>query len=302
MCTSFELALLEGAGIIDMSYFQSKAERFKEVFGDLEFLGWYTTGGAPDDSDSRVHKQFMEINDNPVLLKLSPLHSSASELPLALWEGCVSSDGEQISFMKLPYSLATDEAERIGVDHVARVSTVQHARKTTLAASSVTGQGSLITASQSGTAIEALQNSNITVVEPVSTICDQYMSHHSAVKMLHSRVRLILDYIRAVQKGELGPVNHEIMREINSLCNTLPLISVTPKAAGGMGKSSAGEFKEEFLQQYNEVALLSFLGTLMKGCNSINQYAQKFTKVHDQPLGGQSSHHAMRSRHRGAFM
>ena len=39
------------------------------------------------------------------------------------------------------------------------------------------------------------------------SVCDQYMGHHSAVKMLHSRVRLILDYVRAVQRGELGPAD-----------------------------------------------------------------------------------------------
>ena len=27
------------------------------MFGDLEFLGWYTTGGVPDDSDSKIHRQ-----------------------------------------------------------------------------------------------------------------------------------------------------------------------------------------------------------------------------------------------------
>ena len=115
----------------------------------------------------------------------------------------------------------------------------------------------------------------------VFLVCDQYMSHHSAVKMLHSRVRLILDYICSVQKGELGPVNQEILREINSLCHTLPLVAVSSSscdatvASGTQGAASpttnAEEFKAEFLQQYNEVALLSFLGTLMKGCNTINQ-------------------------------
>lgn len=29
----------------------------KQVFKDLEFLGWYTTGGPPDQSDIHVHKQ-----------------------------------------------------------------------------------------------------------------------------------------------------------------------------------------------------------------------------------------------------
>ncbi len=29
----------------------------KQVFKDMEFLGWYTTGGAPDQSDIHIHKQ-----------------------------------------------------------------------------------------------------------------------------------------------------------------------------------------------------------------------------------------------------
>ena len=86
------------------------------------------------------------------------------KLPLTLWEGCVSSDGEQVSFLKLSYALATDEAERIGVDHVARVSTVHHTRKTTLAAVNPNVVGS-----SGAAAADALQNSNITVIEPTST-------------------------------------------------------------------------------------------------------------------------------------
>lgn len=29
----------------------------KQVFKDMEFLGWYTTGGPPDPSDIHIHKQ-----------------------------------------------------------------------------------------------------------------------------------------------------------------------------------------------------------------------------------------------------
>lgn len=29
----------------------------KQVFKDMEFLGWYTTGGLPDQSDIHIHKQ-----------------------------------------------------------------------------------------------------------------------------------------------------------------------------------------------------------------------------------------------------
>lgn len=32
----------------------------KQVFKDMEFLGWYTTGGPPDQSDIHIHKQVCE--------------------------------------------------------------------------------------------------------------------------------------------------------------------------------------------------------------------------------------------------
>lgn len=40
----------------------------KQVFKDMEFLGWYTTGGPPDTSDIHIHKQvgtFEWGNDAP---------------------------------------------------------------------------------------------------------------------------------------------------------------------------------------------------------------------------------------------
>ncbi|MGH0173473.1 UNVERIFIED_CONTAM: hypothetical protein FKN15_065650 [Acipenser sinensis] len=39
----------------------------------MEFLGWYTTGGPPDQSDILVHKQVCEIIESPLFLKLNPM-------------------------------------------------------------------------------------------------------------------------------------------------------------------------------------------------------------------------------------
>ena len=70
------------------------------------------------------------------------------------------------------------------------------------------------------------------------------MVQHSAIKMLYTRVRLILDYLKAVEGGKssfsirylrsflfiycytLGelPKDHQVLREINSLCHQLPAI------------------------------------------------------------------------------
>lgn len=40
-----------------VSYLVSSPISVKQVFKDMEFLGWYTTGGPPDQSDIHIHKQ-----------------------------------------------------------------------------------------------------------------------------------------------------------------------------------------------------------------------------------------------------
>ena len=89
------------------------------------------------------------------------------------------SGSARMLFVKLPYTLATEEAERIGLDHVARISVV----------TTTEGDGGR------HQAVDTLQ------------------AQHSAIKMLASRVRLVLEYVRAVERGELEH-NHEIMRQV----------------------------------------------------------------------------------------
>ena len=43
----------------------------------MEFLGWYTTGGDPDEADIQLHQQICEINESPIFLKLNPLSKEA---------------------------------------------------------------------------------------------------------------------------------------------------------------------------------------------------------------------------------
>ncbi|KAM9111317.1 COP9 signalosome complex subunit 6-like [Pangshura tecta] len=72
---SFELLAhaVEENVVIDKEYYYTKEEQFKQVFKDMEFLGWYTTGGPPDQSDIHVHKQVCEIIESPLFLKLNPM-------------------------------------------------------------------------------------------------------------------------------------------------------------------------------------------------------------------------------------
>lgn len=217
--------------VIDMEYYNTKEKQFKQVFSDMDFLGWYTTGDAPTESDIHVHKQICEINESPIMLKMNPLARN-TDLPVSVYESVIDLiNGEAtMLFIELQYTLATEEAERIGVDHVARMSTAD------------TGES--------------------------SSVAEHLIAQHSAIKMLHSRVKLILEYIKAVESGEV-PKNHDILRETYSLCYRLPVLNTD-------------RFKEDFFNQCNDVCLMSYLGTVTKGCNTINQFVNKFNVMYDR--------------------
>ncbi|XP_041366087.1 COP9 signalosome complex subunit 6-like [Gigantopelta aegis] len=228
---SFELLFerVDNNIIINMEYYNTKEEQFKQVFSDMDFLGWYTTGDVPNESDIKVHQQICRINESPIFLKLNPL-SRQSDLPVVIYESVidlVNGDATML-FVELSYTLATEEAERIGVDHVARMS------------SSETGESS----------------------------AEHLISQHSSIKMLHSRIKLVLSYIKAVQAGEV-PKNHDVLREAFSMCYRLPVLDTSC-------------FKEDFYNQCNDISLMAYLGAMTKGSNTMNQFVNKFNVLYDR--------------------
>uniref|UniRef100_T1GDB7 COP9 signalosome complex subunit 6 n=1 Tax=Megaselia scalaris TaxID=36166 RepID=T1GDB7_MEGSC len=221
--------------IIDREYYNKKEEQYKQVFSELDFIGWYTTGDNPTENEIKIHKQICEINECPIMLQLNPLCRTTDTLPVKLFESMIDIvQGEPtMLFVPLTYTLATEEAERIGVDHVARMSTNESGEK--------------------------------------SVVAEHLTAQHSAIKMLHSRVKLVLQYIKAVENGELEP-NQEILREAYSLSHRLPVVQDS-------------SFHQEYYAQSNDVALITYLGALTKGCNELNHFVNKFNVLHDKQEG-----------------
>lgn len=229
---SFELVFdtIDNNIVIDKDYYTTKEQQFKQVFSDLDFLGWYTTGDAPTESDIRVHQQMCSINESPVFLKLNP-QARHTELPVTMYESVIDlvQGHATMLFVELSYTLATEEAERIGLDHMARMSAAGEA-----------GESSLV--------------------------AQHLQAQHSAVKMLHGRVGLILEYVRGVANGG---GNQEVLREAFALCHRLPVLR-------------SERFQAEFYNQCNDVGLMTYLGTLTKGCNTLNQFVNKFNLLYDR--------------------
>uniref|UniRef100_A0A1Q3F7G7 COP9 signalosome complex subunit 6 n=1 Tax=Culex tarsalis TaxID=7177 RepID=A0A1Q3F7G7_CULTA len=231
---SFELKfdMVDDEVHILMDYYNVKEQQYKQVFSDLDFLGWYTTGAIPTEKHINIHKQICQINECPIMLLLDPTSRNMNQLPISLHESIIDIvQGDAVMlFVPLTYTLATEEAERIGVDHVARMSTND--------------------------------------TDENSAVAEHLLAQHSAIKMLHSRVKIVLAYIKAVEGGQLE-ANQEILRGAYSLSRRLPVIQ-NPA------------FKEEFYTQSNDVGLITYLGALTKVSNDMNQLVNKFNVLYDR--------------------
>lgn len=222
--------------IINLDYYNTKEAQYKQVFSELDFIGWYTTGEFPTEREIKIQKQIADINECPIMLQLNPVSRNVDQLPLKLYESVIDIVQGEATMLLVPlvYTLATEEAERIGVDHVARMSTNETGEK--------------------------------------SVVAEHLVAQDSAIKMLNTRIKIVLKYIRDVEAGKLEP-NQEILREAYSLSHRLPVMQ-------GPG------FKEEFYTQCNDVGLITYLGALTKGCNDMNHFVNKFNVLYDRQGSG----------------
>eukprot|EP01111_Echinosteliopsis_oligospora_P012919 TRINITY_DN4506_c0_g1_i1.p1 TRINITY_DN4506_c0_g1~~TRINITY_DN4506_c0_g1_i1.p1 ORF type:complete len:313 (-),score=102.33 TRINITY_DN4506_c0_g1_i1:64-1002(-) len=232
---SFELVFntIDGLVVIDFDYLRRKQEQFKTVFPNIEFLGWYSTGTSVSPSDIEVHRQFIEFNESPVYLLIdaqAAYNPQVRDIPITIFESelHVVQDKPTFLFVKVPYRIQTGEAERIGVDHVARVTPG--------------GSGG-------------------------SQLAAHLVGLHNAIKMLNTRVKTLHEFLQ--NEGQNSQQNHGILRQIASLCHMLPAID-TPG------------FQADFLKEYNDVLLVTYLASITKGTSNINELVDKFNTAFER--------------------
>eukprot|EP00741_Cyanophora_paradoxa_P019766 tig00021168_g19077.t1 len=130
----------------------------------------------------------MEVNESPLYLMVDPfVKPSSKDLPVYVYESelHVINDIPKTIFVRVPFKIETLEAERIAVDHVARIAPV--------------GEG------------------------PGAQLISHLSGMHNAIKMLSVRLRIIHQFLDATRKGAV-PRDHRVLRMISSLCNRLPAI------------------------------------------------------------------------------
>jgi COP9 signalosome complex subunit 6 len=120
------------------------------------------------------------------LLKLDPF-GKHTDLPLNIYETVIDIVDNELKmfFIELEYSIATEEAERIGVDHIAKYS-------------------------YGNTMLQ-------------SAVAENLNAQYSAINLLNNRINVMYEYVKCVKQNKLVR-NNEILREIRSLCHRLPII------------------------------------------------------------------------------
>lgn len=237
---SFELPRPNSNGQVDRTYLASKTEQLKQVFPNLDFMGWYSIGTEPTELDLKLHEQFLQVNESAIYLQLDPAGSS-KQFPVTIYESSMDMIQEQVRlvFVKSTYKIETNEAERVAVDHVAKPST--------------TGADSSLT----------------------SALVSHLTTQRNAIAMLHSRIQFLHQYLQDTKDGKI-PMDHDIIRQIVSVCRRAPL-------------TTSPEFDAQFSTEMNDVLLAAYLTTITKGMNAMNDLVDKFNlaygATHAAPAG-----------------
>eukprot|EP00347_Sterkiella_histriomuscorum_P008516 403344803 len=114
----------QGAVIIDTQFMQARLDSYKKNFPELDCIGWYSADFKNHDQpisgiDNAVHKTIHQFSENPLYLIMNPDSKEASEkktLPYFLYDY----ESQNQKFVRLDYQLATEDSERIAVDHIAK--------------------------------------------------------------------------------------------------------------------------------------------------------------------------------------
>ncbi|KAM5582870.1 COP9 signalosome complex subunit 6a-like [Rosa sericea] len=91
---------------------------------------------------------------------------------------------------------------------------------------------------------------------------------HSAIKMLNSRIRVLHHYLLAMQKGEI-PCENSLLRQVSSLLRRLPAVE-------------SGKFQDDFLMEYNDTLLITYLAVLTNCSSTMNELVDKFNTAYDR--------------------
>jgi len=95
-----------------------------------------------------------------------------------------------------------------------------------------------------------------------STVTPHYSTLQQAVTTLNQRLKVVQQFLKDTQSNKIK-ADHAILRQIKGMCNRLPA-------------ANALDFKENFVSEYNDALLVTYLATITKSSSIVNEVVDKF--------------------------
>ncbi|KAG8525681.1 uncharacterized protein KY384_000441 [Bacidia gigantensis] len=304
-----------GQWVLHDAFFKDRLQQYKDVHQApaLELVGWFTTSSAtgPEAHLASIHEHLLQnYNETAVLLTLHPAsipggQTAGGKLPLTIYESVYESTGDgdhsmetgekegglELRFRELPYSIETGEAEMIGIDSVARgggnaTASDSSAKKEKKPDANQSSEGKAAEKGVKGKKEqEVLEDSSLLSAEDEELI-SSLTARANAIKMLHTRIKLIKDYLTSMppsylttssdtSKGQLeseAEIDYPLLRSIKSLVSRLPLL---------LPSSDFSSFKHETLAEKSDVELVSLLGCLGRSVKDARELGRKFALIEE---------------------
>jgi COP9 signalosome complex subunit 6 len=236
---SFETKLDEELLTIDKPYTNQRLESYVKMFTDFEFLGWYTTCTTESEQKTNefevgLNKQFEYFRENPLFLKMNLSMEKRLE---------EEKKGQSKKDMSLQVYERNENKEFVRCDYVVEPSETER-----------------IALDDAKKDISSTKDKSHLSVNLVSTL--------NSIKLLRKSVLSLVQIIKNVPEIKK---NHEIMRQITSICNRLPLIS------------DKDEYSSELFIEYSDILLINQLGVLNKAVEQVQEFnAHKAIKNIDE--------------------
>ncbi|KAG6020365.1 hypothetical protein E4U40_006174 [Claviceps sp. LM458 group G5] len=291
---------------------------------ELGLVGWYTivAGSGPLPVHVPINRQFLENSNDSALMLLfhgsdAGIGASAGKIPATVYEtiyeaedrekgvtdGCDTRMWEptlQARFRQVPFNIETEETELISMNYVAEGSgnassatTFTGTREDRLFPSiELTDRGgkgkgkrTLLEAESDEMNIQYIDQGTADLTREEDEMIAALTTKANAVKMLHSRIRLLTTYLQHLppsyingqtMSSTIGTIgadqttpSHCILRQILALVNRLDLIVPTHKQ----------EFEAELEREANNVSLTNLMSALVQSLNDARQVGKKLGAI-----------------------
>lgn len=288
--------------LLDAEWFNTRLDMYKEVHKEpaLDLVALFALGpvSGPQPPHLPLLQQVKNItgSDNVMLLLFHPEMVDSlqgGKLPISLYES-VEETENNVRFRELAYDVETNDAERIGVDFVAKGGgSATAVVKTGADSSPGTSKDAKGKLKGKGKAKDEESEANGTPASALSVEDDELISSLQAkingIKMLNERITLLRTYLTSQPESYLTDAsstvspadgtNYQLLRSINSVLSRLPLLTPPHTQQSLDAPNTSTPLKIASEKEQEDVHLTSLLASLTRSVAEAQAMGGKFSVV-----------------------